>query len=85
MKRITALLFVFALLLMIVAPVTFGVNTRVVNNSSRLSVWADGGGPVPPFPSGLVADGGGPVPPFPSGLVADGGGPVPPFPPSLRG
>ena len=68
MKRITALLFVFALLLVIVAPVTFGVNTRIVNNSSGSSVWADGGGPVPPFPSGLLADGGGPVPPFPPSL-----------------
>lgn len=66
MKRITALLFVFALLLMIVAPVTLGVNTRVVNNSS---VWADGSGPVPPFPSGLLADGSGPVPPFPPSLI----------------
>jgi len=54
MKRITALLFVFALLLVIVAPVTFGVNTRVVNNSSGSSVWANGSGPVPPFPPSLI-------------------------------
>ena len=50
MKRTIALLFVFALLLVIVAPASFGVNT-VVNASSHSSVWADDGTPVPPFPS----------------------------------
>jgi|GEM_PF-4634120 len=65
MKRTIALLFVFALLLVIVAPASFGVNT-VVNASSHSSVWADDGTPVPPFPNGLWADDGTPVPPFPS-------------------
>ncbi len=50
MKRAIALLFVFALLLVIVAPVGFGVNTLAVNTSSHSSVWADGGTPAPPFP-----------------------------------
>jgi hypothetical protein len=78
MKRTIALLFVFALLLVIVAPASFGVNT-VVNASSHSSVWADDGTPVPPFPNGLWADDGTPVPPFPNGLWADDGTPVPPF------
>ncbi|MFI5070902.1 MAG: hypothetical protein ACHP8A_08430 [Terriglobales bacterium] len=73
MKRITALLFVFALLLVIVAPTGFGVNTQSVNISSQSSIWADGGGPAPPFPN---------MPPSasPIFLWADGGGPAPPFP-----
>jgi hypothetical protein len=50
MKRTIALLFVFALLLVIVAPADFGVNTLAVNTWSSPSVWADGGAPIPPFP-----------------------------------
>ena len=70
MKRTAALLFVFVLLLAIVVPMSFSVNTQSVNISSHPAVWADGGAPVPPFPSGsslIWADGGAPVPPFPSG------------------
>ena len=71
MKRTIALLFVFALLLLIVAPTGFGVNTQSVNISSQSSIWADGGGPAPPWPdmaastARLWADGGGPAPPWP--------------------
>lgn len=73
MKRAFALLFVFALLLVIVAPVGFGVNTLAVNVSSLSSVWADGGAPIPPFPD---------LPPSNSTVRfwADGGAPIPPFP-----
>ncbi|MGH9709903.1 MAG: hypothetical protein ACRD37_05115, partial [Candidatus Acidiferrales bacterium] len=78
MKRLIALLFV-ALLLVMVAPAGFGVNTQPVNISSHSSVWADGGTPVPPFPKGssvMWADGGAPIPKFPNGsLWADGGAP----------
>ena len=96
MKRAIALLFVFALLLVIVAPSGFGVNTVAVNVSSHSFVWADGGAPIPPFPdiassnstAGFWADGGAPIPPFPdiassnstAGFWADGGAPIPPFP-----
>ena len=91
MKRTIALLFVLALLLVIVAPASFSVNTQSVNTVLHSSVWADGGGPVPPFPDitaptiNLLADGG-PVPPWPDitastpNLLADGSGPVPPWP-----
>jgi len=71
MKRIVALLSVFALLLAIVAPMSFSVNTLAVNTSSHSLVWADGGGPAPPWPdiaastNRLWADGGGPAPPWP--------------------
>ena len=73
MKRTIALLFVFALLLAMLAPAGFSVNTQLVNISSHSSIWADGGGPAPPFPKMpssvssilLWADGGGPAPPFP--------------------
>ncbi|HXT72717.1 MAG TPA: hypothetical protein VN785_02580 [Candidatus Angelobacter sp.] len=73
MKRAIALLFVFALLLVIVAPSGFGVNTLAANASSHSSVWADGGAPIPPFPDisrsdstvRFWADGGAPIPPFP--------------------
>jgi len=73
MKRTIALLFVFALLLVIVAPAGFGVNSLAVNTSSHSSVWADGGAPIPPFPDispsnstvRFWADGGAPIPPFP--------------------
>lgn len=70
MKRTIALLSVFALLLVIVAPAGFSVNTQSVNTCSSPTVWADGGTPVPPFPKGsslIWADGGTPVPPFPPG------------------
>ena len=92
MKRTIALLFVFALLLVIVAPAGFSVNTQSVNTVFHSSVWADGGSPVPPLPdltaskAQLWADGGSPVPPLPdltaskAQLLADGGSPVPPLP-----
>ncbi|MHB8412876.1 MAG: hypothetical protein ACYDDI_13150 [Candidatus Acidiferrales bacterium] len=70
MKRTVALLFVFALLLAIVVPMSFSVNTQSVNIWSHPAIWADGGTPVPPFPKGsslIWADGGTPVPPFPPG------------------
>jgi len=100
MKRTVALLFVVALLLAIVVPMSFSVNTQSVNTWSHPVVLADGGTPVPPFPdmtastTQLLADGGTPVPPFPdmpastTQLLADGGTPVPPFPdmaPSVTG
>jgi hypothetical protein len=75
MKRAIALLFIFALLLVIVAPAGFGVNTLAVNTPSHSTVrfWADGGAPIPPFPDispsnstvRFWADGGAPIPPFP--------------------
>jgi len=71
MKRTIALLFVLALLLVIVAPASFSVNTQSVNTWSSPTVWADGGTPMPPFPdiaastTHLWADGGTPMPPFP--------------------
>ena len=89
MKRTVALLFAFALLLVIVAPMSFGVNTQSVNVWSHPAIWADDGTPVPPFPdmtnstTNLWADDGSPVPPFPNSLWADDGSPVPPFPNSL--
>jgi len=49
---------------------------------------ADGGAPMPPWPSSgnaLLADGGAPMPPWPSSrnvLLADGGAPMPPWPSS---
>ncbi len=73
MKRMAALLFVFALLLVIVAPSGFGVNTQSVSISSHSSVWADGGTPPPPFPDMTLANSS-------SQLLADGGTPPPPFP-----
>lgn len=73
MKRMAALLFVFALLLLIVAPTGFGVNTQSVSISSHSSVWADGGSPVPPFPDLSLSN-------SPIHFWADGGSPVPPFP-----
>ena len=92
MKRTTALLFVLALLLAIVVPISFCVNTQSVNVWSHPAIWADGGTPAPPFPDmttsmpNLLADGGTPAPPFPdmtnstTNLWADGGTPAPPFP-----
>ena len=71
MKRTIALLFVFALLLVIVAPAGFSVNTQSVKTFFHSSVWADGGTPAPPFPDLAVSaarlwtDGGTPAPPFP--------------------
>ena len=50
MKRAIALLFVFALLLVIVAPTGLSVNTQPVSTWLSQTVWADGGSPVPPFP-----------------------------------
>ena len=52
MKRTIALLFVFALLVAIVVPLSFNFNTQSVNISSHPAVWADGGAPVPQFPPG---------------------------------
>ena len=92
MKRTIALLFVFALLLVIVAPAGFSVNTQSVNTVFHSSIWADGGTPVPPLPdiaastTHMWADGGTPVPPLPdiaastTHMWADGGTPVPPLP-----
>ena len=77
MKRTVALLFVLALLLAIVIPMSFSVNTQSANVwLSHPAIWADGSGPVPPFPDitasmpTLLADGSGPVPPFPDMLNA---------------
>ena len=71
MKRAIALLFVFALLMLIVAPAGFSVNTQSVNISSHPAMWADGGAPPPPWPdiaassADFWADGGAPPPPWP--------------------
>jgi hypothetical protein len=80
MKRLGGALFLSALLVLMLAPVSAHVNNSLVNNHA---VWADGQGPIPPFPGGLWADGQGPIPPFPGGLWADGQGPIPPFPGGL--
>jgi hypothetical protein len=79
MKRLAGAFFLSALIVLMLAPVTAHVNKTLVNNHS---FWADGGGPIPPFPHlTMWADGGGPIPPFPHLAVwADGGGPIPPFP-----
>jgi len=72
-----------ALLLTIVASSRSTVNTHVIAlkaaPASTISIWADGGMPIPPPPSGigvsvtavettLLADGGMPIPPPPSGI-----------------
>jgi hypothetical protein len=72
-----------ALLLTIVASSRSTVNTHVsalkTVPTSTISIWADGGAPIPPPPSGvgvsvtavetaLLADGGAPIPPPPSGI-----------------
>ncbi len=79
MKRLVGLLFVSAVMVFMLAPVTAHVNKTLVNHQP---VWADGQGPIPPFPdSQRWADGQGPIPPFPdSRRWADGQGPIPPFP-----
>ena len=54
--------------------------------NSAPSIWANGGGPIPPIPGGGLhtwANGGGPIPPIPGGGLhtwANGGGPIPPIP-----
>lgn len=65
MKKLVALVFLFALLLMILTPAVLGVNNAAANGTI---VWADGGVPYPPFPSYAPQwnDGGVPYPPFPS-------------------
>ncbi len=65
MKKAIALVFLFALLLVILTPAFLGVNTSV---QSKSAIWADGGVPYPPFPSVVTIwnDGGVPYPPFPS-------------------
>lgn len=74
MKRIALVLVVCALLFVMLAPITTGVNTST-GISNAATVWADGGVPYPPFP------------PPPHLLVtwADGGVPYPPFPPPHHG
>jgi hypothetical protein len=70
MNRIAALLVILALALFMLTPLAVGVNSPSVNTAS---LWADGGGPAPPFPWSIGntsspirwADGGGPAPPFP--------------------
>ena len=59
------------------AAVRVPVKTQIHSqNPVRARVLADGGEPVPPWPSGsvLLADGGEPVPPWPSGSVLLAGG-----------
>jgi hypothetical protein len=64
MKRLFGALFLSALILLMLAPVSNHVNKSLVNGQR---LWADGGGPIPPFPNPpLWADGGGPIPPFPN-------------------
>jgi hypothetical protein len=65
MKKLIVLGFLFALLLVILTPAVFGVNSGVRNGSVS---WADGSVPPPPFPSLLINwnDGSVPPPPFPS-------------------
>lgn len=65
MKKAVALVFLFALLLVILTPAVLGVNTSTTN---RAASWADGGYPLPPPPSLTIQwnDGGYPLPPPPS-------------------
>lgn len=80
----TAKLFVIvgsALLLAMVTVSSWGVNGNVKvlrAHQQRISIWADGGMPIPPPPTGialsatttanaLLADGGMPIPPPPTG------------------
>lgn len=65
MKKVVALVFLFALLLVMLTPAIFGVNlTSTMGHSFR----ADGGTPPPPLPSFVTTwnDGGTPPPPLPS-------------------
>ncbi len=80
MKRLMTVLSICTLVLLMLTPVTIGVNKLSVNTHPA---WADGGAPPPPFPHKLWADGGAPPPPFPHKLWADGGAPPPPFPHKL--
>ena len=65
--------------------VTANAATMSSSNSAP-SIWANGGGPYPPIPTGgghVWANGGGPYPPIPTGgghVWANGGGPYPPIP-----
>lgn len=65
MKKVVALVFVCALLLLMLAPVISGVNTTSTIGTAS---WADGGTPPPPLPSFVTTwnDGGTPPPPLPS-------------------
>ena len=80
MKRLMTALFLCALVLLMLTPVTIGVNKTSANSDC---VRADGVLPPPPFPPPkLWADGVLPPPPFPPPkLWADGVLPPPPFPP----
>ena len=64
---------VAAMAVVVRGPVKARIHSQ---NSLHARLLADGGEPVPPWPSAsvLLADGGEPVPPWPSGslLLADG-------------
>ena len=74
MQKILAVLAVLALAVLMLAPVFTNVNNIPVNIQT---LWADGGGPAPPFPWAIHSS------PIPRPTWDDGGGPAPPFPWSL--
>jgi hypothetical protein len=66
MKQLALVIMLCAMALGILTPIAIGVNANSVNSDA---VWADGGGPPPPFPA-VWADGGGPPPPFRTAAIA---------------
>lgn len=65
MKKAVALVFLFALVLVILTPAVLGVNSISTNGAAS---WADGAHLLPPPPSLVAtwADGAHPLPPPPS-------------------
>lgn len=64
MKRLAGAFLLAVLVVLMLASMFVHVNKSLVNNHPT---WADGQGPIPPFPNGrLWADGQGPIPPFPN-------------------
>ena len=65
MRKAVALVFLFALLLVILTPAVLYVNTAATNGTAS---WADGSLPLPPPPSLTIQwnDGSLPLPPPPS-------------------
>jgi hypothetical protein len=71
MKKSLAVLAVLSLIVLMLAPVCIGVN---ISSVTIHTLWADGGGPAPPFPWSINSN------PIPRPTWDDGGGPAPPFP-----
>jgi hypothetical protein len=52
MKQLTLVIMLCAMALGILTPIAIGVNANSVNSDA---VWADGGGPPPPFRTSAIA------------------------------